>query len=160
MPRKPTEKVIEHRITLGTYERQIFSDAVTSYNFKNVSTPIVSALSDVSFVLLIGAAIGLFLDRVLPEDWRSVTEFLIGQDLSDWLEVQNIVGAGIGGIAGLFFGNPVFGAVLGTVAVEGLEEVYSEVQTTAIENPKVTGAYTAFMLRTYWAIEKIRGNQE
>ena len=88
MPRKPTEKVIEHRITLGTYERQIFSDAVTSYNFKNVSTPIVSALSDVSFVLLIGAAIGLFLDRVLPDDWRSVTEFLIGQDLSDWLEVQ------------------------------------------------------------------------
>ncbi|AXH79400.1 MAG: hypothetical protein [Circular genetic element sp.] len=159
MPRKPTEKVIEHRITLGTYERQIFSDAVTSYNFKNVSTPIVSALSDVSFVLLIGAAIGLFLDRVLPDDWRSVTEFLIGQDLSDWLEVQNIVGAGIGGIAGLFVGNPVFGAVLGSVAVEGLEEVYSGVQTAAIDNPQVTSVFTAFMLRTYWAIEKIRGNQ-
>jgi len=90
MPRKPTEKVVEHRITLGTYERQMFSDAVTSYNFKNVSTPIVAALSDVSFVLFIGAAIGLFLDRVLPDDWRSVTEFLTGQDLSDWLEVQNI----------------------------------------------------------------------
>lgn len=140
MPRKPTEKVIEHRITLGTYERQIFSDAVTSYNFKNVSTPIVSALSDVSFVLLIGASIGLFLDRVLPDDWRSVTEFLTGQDLSDWLEVQNIVGAGIGGIVGLFVGNPLAGAVLGSVAVEGLEEVYSEVQTAAIDNPKVTSA--------------------
>jgi len=159
MPRKPTEKVIEHRITLGTYERQIFSDAVTSYNFKNVSTPIVSALSDVSFVLLIGASIGLFLDRVLPDDWRSVTEFLTGQDLSDWLEVQNIVGAGIGGIVGLFVGNPLAGAVLGSVAVEGLEEVYSEAQTAALDNPKVTSAFTAFMLRSYWAIEKIRGNQ-
>ena len=159
MPRKPTEKVVEHRITLGTYERQMFSDAVTSYNFKNVSTPIVSALSDVSFVLLIGAAIGLFLDRVLPSDWRSVTEFLTGQDLSDWLEVQNIVGASVGGIVGLFFGNPLAGAVLGSVAVEGLEGVYSEVQTAAIDNPQVTSVFTQFMLRSYWAIEKIRGEQ-
>jgi len=159
MPRKPTEKVVEHRITLGTYERQMFSDAVTSYNFKNVSTPIVAALSDVSFVLLIGASIGLFLDRVLPSDWRSVTEFLTGQDLSDWLEVQNIVGAGIGGIVGLFVGNPLAGAVLGSVAVEGLEGVYSEVQTAAIDNPQVTSVFTQFMLRSYWAIEKIRGEQ-
>ena len=159
MPRKPTEKVVEHRITLGTYERQMFSDAVTSYNFKNVSTPIVAALSDVSFVLLIGASIGLFLDRVLPDDWRSVTEFLTGQDLSDWLEVQNIVGAGIGGIAGLFVGNPLAGAVLGSIAVEGLEGVYSEVQTAAINNPQVTSVFTSLMLRSYWAIEKIRGEQ-
>lgn len=159
MPRKPTEKVIEHRITLGTYERQVLSDAVSSYNFKNVSTPIVAALSDVSFLLVIGGAIGIFLDRALPSDWRSVTEFLTGKDLGDWLEVQNIIGAGIGGIAGLFVGNPVAGALLGTVAVEGLEEVYSEVQTAAIDNPQVTSVFTQLMLRSYWAIEKVRGEQ-
>ena len=68
MPRKPTEKVIEHRITLGTYERQMFSDAVTSYNFKNTATPIVAALSDVSFLIFVGGAIGIFLDRLLPRN--------------------------------------------------------------------------------------------
>jgi len=159
MPRKPTDEVIEHRITLGAYERQLFSDAVTSYNFKNVSTPIVSALSDVSFLLFVGAAVGLFLDRVLPDDWRSVTEYLTGQDLTDWFEVQNIVGAGIGGIAGLFVGNPIAGAVLGSLAVEGLEEAYSEVQTVAIDNPEITSVFTQFMLRSYWAIENLKGEQ-
>ena len=156
MPRKPTEKVIEHRITLGTYERQMFSDAVTSYNFKNTATPIVAALSDVSFLIFVGGAIGIFLDRLLPNNWRDVTEYLTGTDLSDWLEIQNIIGAGIGGVAGLFVGNPVAGAILGTLAVEGLEEAYQGVQEAAIDNPQVTSIFTGFMLRSYWAIEKIR----
>lgn len=159
MPRKPTTEVIEHRITLGGYERNLLSDAVTGYNFKNVSTPVVAALSDVSFILFVGATLGLFLDRVLPNDWRSITEYLTGTDLSDWLEIQNLVGASIGGIAGLFVGNPIAGAILGTVAVEGLEEAVSELQTAAINNPQVTSVFTQFMLRSYWAIEKIRGDQ-
>jgi len=48
------KKVIEYRITLGTKERQMVESAVNSTNFNKIITPTVSALSDVSFVVLIG----------------------------------------------------------------------------------------------------------
>ncbi len=56
------KKVIEHRITLGTKERQMVESYVNSKNFNQIITPTVAALSDVSFVLLVGgflASMGL-----------------------------------------------------------------------------------------------------
>ena len=41
MPRKPTSEVIEHRITLGTYERQLVSDVAGSYQFNKIANPII-----------------------------------------------------------------------------------------------------------------------
>lgn len=158
MPRKPTEKVVEHRITLGTYERQMVSDAISGYNFKNISTPIVAGLSDVSFLVFVGGILALFLDKALGTGWREATEFLVGKDLADWLEVQNLVGAGIGGTIGLFVGNPFIGAFLGSAAVELGEAGVEEFTEQLSQRPQVVNAFTGIMLRSYWEIQKIKGD--
>lgn len=50
MPRLPVDgkKVVEHRITLGQFERNMLDTYFTSQAFKNVATPTVALLSDVS----------------------------------------------------------------------------------------------------------------
>ena len=53
MPRKPVEKVIEHRISLGQYERDQLDTISTGYAFNRVAQPIVALLSDVSALLAI-----------------------------------------------------------------------------------------------------------
>jgi hypothetical protein len=54
MPRLPVDgkKVIEHRITLGTKERELLDSLTTSIAFKNVATPAVSLLSDVTGMII------------------------------------------------------------------------------------------------------------
>ena len=49
-PRLPVDgkKVVEHRVTLGTYERQQLDTFVTGMTVRNVGTPMVELLSDVS----------------------------------------------------------------------------------------------------------------
>ena len=62
MPRKPTTEVIEHRITLGTYERQLLSDTAGAYQFNKVSNPLVALISDNSAMgrlVVFGALIDL-----------------------------------------------------------------------------------------------------
>lgn len=158
MPRKPTEKVIEHRITLGTYERQILSDAVTSYNFKNVATPLVSAFSDVSFLVFIGGLIGISLDSSLRGTaWRTATRLLDPDGYRDWLENQNLLGAAIGGgLAGSRFGwvGLITGALAGTVGVEIGEDVLEEVT----EIPSNINS-NLIQLQLYWGIENLKDNQ-
>ena len=139
MPRKPTEKVIEHRITLGGYERTLLSDVAGAYQFNRISSPIVNVLSDNTAMALIFATFGLYLDRLLDPDWRAITKDLTGADLSDWLETQNLVGAGLGGLIGLFFGGPfgaVAGATAGSVVVEGAEYGLEEAADLIMENQK------------------------
>ena len=157
MPRKPTEKVIEHRITLGTYERQMFSDAVSSYNFKNVSTPIVSALSDVSFLVFIGGLIGISLDSSLRGTaWRTATKLLDVQGYADWLEAQNLAGAIAGGAKGARFGwvglvtgalAGSFGVEVGEDVIEPLADIPSNINSNLIQ------------LQLYWGIENLKDNQ-
>ena len=57
MPRKPTEKVIEYRITLGTWERERLGMLAGSKTFNNIAEPIldngVKLISDVSATLTI-----------------------------------------------------------------------------------------------------------
>lgn len=50
MPRLPVDgtKVIEYRLTLGTYERERLDQLVTAIQVKNISTPIVDIMKDVS----------------------------------------------------------------------------------------------------------------
>ena len=61
------KKVIEHRITFGTKERDMLESALTGYQFKNVATPIVAGMSDVSFMLVAGSLLTIFFpDIVLP----------------------------------------------------------------------------------------------
>lgn len=159
MPRKPTEKVIEHRITLGTYERQILSDAVTSYNFKNVATPLVSAFSDVSFLIFLGGLIGVSLDSSLRGTaWRTATKLLDADGYRDWLENQNLLGAAVaGGYAGSRFGFYGFitGLVAGTVGVEIGEDVLEPLA----DIPSNINA-NLIQLQLYWGIKEVEESQK
>ena len=137
MPRKPTSEVIEHRITLGTYERQLVSDVAGSYQFNKIANPIIRLISDNTAMALIIASLGLFLDRYLDINWREITKGMDNKQLNDWLETQNLVGAGIGGLIGLFLGGPfgaVAGATAGTVVVEGIEYGLDEAGQLIIDN--------------------------
>lgn len=137
MPRKPTSEVIEHRITLGTYERQLVSDVAGSYQFNKIANPIISLISDNTAMALIIASLGLFLDRYLDPDWREITKNMNNSQLNDWLETQNLVGAGIGGLIGLFFGGipgAAVGATAGSVVVEGIEYGLDEAGQAIIDN--------------------------
>lgn len=50
MPRLPVDgkKVIEYRLTLGTYERERLDSLITSLQVKNIGEPIVALMSDIS----------------------------------------------------------------------------------------------------------------
>tara|TARA_R110000823_G_scaffold309654_1_gene434067 strand:- start:170 stop:748 length:579 start_codon:yes stop_codon:yes gene_type:complete len=151
MPRKPTSEVIEHRITLGTYERQLVSDVAGSYQFNKIANPIIRLISDNTAMALIIASLGLFLDRYLDINWREITKGMDNKQLNDWLETQNLVGAGIGGLIGLFLGGPfgaVAGATAGTVVVEGVEYALDEAGQLIIDNTTPSQSI-AFVLSLY-----------
>ena len=64
MPRLPVDgkKVIEHRFSMGQFERDQLDTLITGLTVKNVATPAVALLSDVSALLALTAiaeAIGL-----------------------------------------------------------------------------------------------------
>ena len=42
------KKVIEHRISFGTFERNLLSDLVATKSFQNAATPIISLMKDVT----------------------------------------------------------------------------------------------------------------
>jgi hypothetical protein len=56
MPRLPVDgkRVVEHRITLGQYEREQLDSVVTGVTFRNVANPMVALLSDVSALVALG----------------------------------------------------------------------------------------------------------
>lgn len=63
MPRLPVDgkKVVEHRITLGSFERNLARDLVFSMQVKNVATPAVSLMKDVTgMIVLVGIMNELF----------------------------------------------------------------------------------------------------
>ena len=53
MPRKPVEKTVEHRITLGTYERTLLSNAIKSKEKNDLQRSAVAAGGQV-----LGSAVG------------------------------------------------------------------------------------------------------
>tara|TARA_Y100000296_G_C5122914_1_gene231359 strand:+ start:99 stop:506 length:408 start_codon:yes stop_codon:yes gene_type:complete len=54
VPRLPVDgkKVIEHRITFGTKERELLDSLTTTLAFKNIATPTVSLLKDVTGMII------------------------------------------------------------------------------------------------------------
>jgi|TARA_R110000822_G_scaffold256566_1_gene382350 hypothetical protein len=68
LPRKPVEKVVEHRITLGQKEREMIDTAVAGYTFNKVATPMVALLSDVSALTTLALAYGY---------WKYGEEFIV-----------------------------------------------------------------------------------
>jgi hypothetical protein len=87
MPRKPTEKVIEHRFTLGNYERDQLNRFIDGMQVRNIGTGIGAATDPIEAMLsnTLGTVGGVFLvswalkrffdiDVPIPTDLEDVTE--------------------------------------------------------------------------------------
>ena len=77
MAKRPPDKVIEYRISLQDYERDMFSSAIGAYQMNRIMTPIVTLMNDVTGMvvfLTILAAVGVtgvtftFLTAMLTSD--------------------------------------------------------------------------------------------
>jgi len=82
-PRLPVDgkKVVEHRVTLGSYEREQLDTLVTGVTVKNVTTPLVALLSDVSAMVALAA----ILEALGIIDLTGLAKKLYGQGLA-WME--------------------------------------------------------------------------
>lgn len=60
MPRKPVNEVIEHRISLGQYEREQLDTVVTANAVNRIADPVVALLSDVSALVALTSLLELF----------------------------------------------------------------------------------------------------
>ena len=68
MPRAKATDVVIHRIELGGKEREMAEGVIAAYQFNKVANPVVAGMSDVSFMLTLGAILTLFYpDIVLPK---------------------------------------------------------------------------------------------
>ena len=79
MPRLPVDgkKVIEHRITLGTFERERLDTLITGLTIKNIGTPAVALLNDVTGMIAIVAIIDqLFGYQILSSSTTTFEELL------------------------------------------------------------------------------------
>ena len=77
MAKRPPDKVIEYRISLQDYERDMFSSAIGAYQMNRIMTPIVTLMNDVTGMIVfltILAAVGVtgvtftFLTAMLTSD--------------------------------------------------------------------------------------------
>ena len=68
MPRSKADRTVIHRIELGGLERDLAQGALAAYQFNRISTPVVAGMSDVSFMITLGAILTIFYpDIVLPK---------------------------------------------------------------------------------------------
>ena len=120
------KKVIEHRISLGTFERNMLSDFVATKSFQNAATPIISLMKDVTGM----ATLYLILNFMFPNwDLGLDLDNIPEKGLWDYLETRNIAGSAIGiGVAayatgGLSLIPSIIGLIGGQLVAEGTEEV-------------------------------------
>ncbi len=68
MPRLPVDgkKVVEHRITLGTKERDLLQDLSTSYRIGQVAGPTVDLLKDASALYALAVVYEMITGQDLP----------------------------------------------------------------------------------------------
>lgn len=151
MAKRLPDQVITHRIELQQKEREMLESFTTAYAVKSWSKPLVDIISDNSALLVVSAFVVFFLgDKLeklgLPSDWPEITAGMDAEGLRDWLETQNLVGAGIGGSIGLALGaflgsflgpfgivggagaGAVAGAAAGSYTVEELEDLAVEAE--------------------------------
>lgn len=130
MPKPKPTSIVRHEIVLGSAERQIARDIQTAYSINRIASPITN-MSASGFVVAGGAAI-IVIDYILDNlgldpNWREIIEDLAPEQVSDWLESQNLVLGGLGAILGLLLGGWVgaaVGGVAGGVVAEGAEAAW------------------------------------
>jgi hypothetical protein len=159
MPRLPVDgkKVIEYRVTLGAKERELVQDAQWSYTFAKIGGTVSGILSNPAIILSIAAYIAYKLDQVLDPDWRNIVADMTPDEVHDWLETQNLVGATIGGLLGLLVGSPIIGAILGSAAVEVGEAAVGAAGDLAAETipPAVTIGVVASLMAVMRTLEEM-----
>lgn len=65
MPRAKADNVVIHRIELGGKERELAEGALAAYQFNRIASPLVAGLSDVTFVLTIGALLKIYFPKII-----------------------------------------------------------------------------------------------
>ena len=65
MPRTKPDKTVIHRHELGGKERELAESVVAAFSFNRISTPLVAGLSDVSFVLTVGALLSIWFPNII-----------------------------------------------------------------------------------------------
>ena len=86
MPRKAPTQVIEHRITLGNYEREQVQTLVRRHAFNSNANIVTNSLQSVSLPLIAGAAllyVGFSLDDVVESAKSTFSKYT--NKISDWL---------------------------------------------------------------------------
>lgn len=72
MPRAKADNVVIHRIELGGKERDLAEGALAAYQFNRIASPIISALSDVSFLVFAGGLLAAW-KLIDEDDWKAVS---------------------------------------------------------------------------------------
>jgi len=86
MPRKPTTDVIEHRITLGSWERERADELLNAIEFKQIASPIVDIISDkdaIAVILVLLAALGGIAGITLGAGLAAILFNKYGEQLGD-----------------------------------------------------------------------------
>ena len=92
MPRLPVDgkKVVEHRITFGTKERDMIEGALAAFQFNRVASPLVAGMSDVSFMVVLGTLLGyIFPKIVIPTGAMGIEEVMEAIDTGIKESLQN-----------------------------------------------------------------------
>jgi len=156
------------RVELQQKERELLETYTTAYAVRAWTTPFVSILKDVTATLTIVGVLYLILgdklNAVLPEGWELATSEMNHEQIMDWLEIQNLVGAGIGGVLGMvlgfwlgmFFGpfsavgfagaGAIAGAAAGSYTVEELEDLNKEHKIAAARFERLSKVAAAIAL--------------
>ena len=75
MPRAKATDVVIHRIELGGKERELAEGVVAAFQFNRVASPVVAGMSDVSFMVTLGAILAIwFPEIILPTGAPTIEE--------------------------------------------------------------------------------------
>lgn len=70
MPKPKPTQVVRHEIVLGRSEKEMLEGVIGAYQFNRVSSPIVAAFSDVSFLIAVGTLLAAY-KLIDEETWDS-----------------------------------------------------------------------------------------
>jgi hypothetical protein len=171
MPRKPTEKAIEHRFTLGNYEREQLNRFIDGVQIKNIGTgvgaitdPIEAMLSNtlgtIGGVFFVAWALKRFFDIDVPiptdledieEGWAAILQ-AVNLDKEGRERLDNYVESiGLSKKASLFgqaLGTIIPGAPVVSIGYNALKGI-SNFIFSPIENPRYTPIYAAGVTPDY-----------
>lgn len=72
MPRTKADRTVIHRIEFGGKERELLEGATAAWQFNRVASPIIAALSDVSFLVFVGGVLAAY-KLIDEDDWKAVS---------------------------------------------------------------------------------------